>query len=115
MRVKSYHEQGLKHRVEQPPEGYEPLGSAEEKGHRVAFYGRVHGGRLEDVVYTSSKRCKKLMALADVVADRLTGQPREGYRLDAADVLGMFREERDQDKMRARMALILRALELSGP
>jgi hypothetical protein len=115
MRVKTYHEQGLKHRVEMPPEGYESLGAAEEKGHRVAFFGRVEEGHLKDVVYTSSKRCKKLMALADVVADRLKGQPRQGFRVDPEEVLGVFQEERDREKMGARMALILRALELSGP
>lgn len=111
MKVAEYHKQGLQHRVEEAPEGYQPLGEeAREGGHRVAFFARVVDGRLADVVHTGSRRCRKLLALADLAAERLRGQPADDYALDGGDLLAFFGEERDRAKMEARVALILRAL-----
>ena len=111
MKVADYHRQGLRHWVSEAPEGFIPLGQeAREGGHRVAFFARVEAGRLAEVVATGSRRCRKLMALADLAAGRLQGQPAQGYTLDADDLLAFFAEERDREKMRARVSLIKRAL-----
>ena len=115
MKVAAYHRQVLRHRVEAPPDGFVPLGQmAHEGGHRVAFFARIEDGRLAEVVHTGSKRCRKLLALADLAAERLQGQPASGYTLDANALLAFFAEERDRAKMQARLALVLRALGLTG-
>ncbi len=111
MKVADYHRQGLKHWVDAPPEGYQPLGTeAQAGGHRVAFFARVEEGRLADVVFTASRRCRKLLALADVAAKRLQGQSATGFSLRAEDLLSFFAEEKDRAKMEARVQLILQAL-----
>ncbi len=114
MKVAAYHQQGLHHWVSEPPEGFLPLGrEAREGGHRVAFFARVAHGRLAEVVFHSSRRCRKLLALADVAAERLRGQPAQGYTLDPEALLDFFAEERDRAKMQARAHLILQALDLA--
>jgi hypothetical protein len=114
MKVAAYHQQGLRHWVETPPEGWVPLGrEAREGGHRVAFFARVADGRLAEVAFHSSRRCRKLLALADVAAERLRGQPAQGYTLDPEALLTFFAEERDRAKMQARVDLLLRALGLA--
>ena len=111
MKVAEYHRQGLRHWVDAAPEGFIPLGhEAREGGHRVAFFARVEDGRLADVVFHASRRCRKLLALADVAAEALQGQPLEGYTLDVDTLLTHFAEERDRAKMQARAALVLKAL-----
>ncbi len=115
MRVAEYHRRGLQRRVEAAPEGFVPLGAEARDGvHRVAFYAQVADGRLARVVHTGSKRCRKLLALADWAAQRLEGQPYPGYRLSAEDLLRAFAEEKDWAKMQARAALVLRALGLTA-
>ncbi|HEY58191.1 MAG TPA: nicotinate phosphoribosyltransferase [Anaerolineae bacterium] len=116
MKVAEYHRQGLRHWVNEVPEGFTPLGTeAREGGHRVAFLARVEGGRLSEVVATGSRRCRKLMALADLAAARLRGQSASGFSLSAKDLLAHFAEERDRAKMQARVALVMQALGLSAP
>ncbi len=113
MKVAEYHRQGLQHYVNAPPEGYQPLGAEARHGvHRVAFFAQVADGRLADVRFTSSKRCRKLLALADLAAERLRGQPAQGFHLEANDLLAFFAEERDQAKMAERLRLIFAALGL---
>ncbi len=114
MKVAEYHRQGLRHYVDAPPEGYQPLGAEARQGvHRVAFFAQVAEGHLADVRFTSSKRCRKLMALADLAAERLQGQPYPGFHLDADNLLAFFGEERDKAKMAERLRLIFTALGLT--
>ena len=111
MKVADYHRQGLRHWANEVPAGFVPLGQeAREGSHRVAFFARVEEGRLAEVVATGSRRCRKLMALADLAAGRLQGQPAQGYALDADALLTFFAEERDREKMHARVRLIQHAL-----
>ena len=113
MKVADYHRQGLRRYVDAPPEGYQPLGEEARRGvHRVAFFAQVADGQLADVRFTSSKRCRKLLALADVTAERLVGQPYPNFRLDVNGLLAFFAEERDQAKMADRASLIAEALHL---
>ncbi len=112
MKVAEYHREGLKHWVEAPPAGYQPLGTEiREGGHRVAFFARIENDRLADVKFTASRRCRKLLALADVAAEWLRDQPPTGFTLQAEDLLAFFAEEKDRDKMEARVRLILQALQ----
>ncbi len=112
MKVAEYHRQGLRHWVLEVPEGFVPLGTeARDGGHRVAFFARVEAGRLTEVVATGSRRCRKLMALADLAAERLQGQSVEDYALSLEELLDFFAEERDRAKMRARANLIMQALQ----
>ena len=115
MKVAEYHRRGLQHFTPTPPTHAVPLGTEARDGvHRVAFFGQISpDGRLTSVFYTASKRCRKLLALADVAATRLEGQPAEAYTLHPQELLDAFAEERDQQKMQARIALILQALNLS--
>ncbi|NPA26797.1 MAG: hypothetical protein GXO36_04285 [Chloroflexi bacterium] len=112
MRVRDYHANpGIRYWVPEPPAGYQPLGTeARQGGHRVAFWAKVEDHTLQDVRFTASRRCRKLLALADVVADRLRGQPYPDCRWDPEAVLATFAEERDQAKLRDRLALIQQAL-----
>ncbi len=110
MKVSEYHKEGLKNFVEQKPEGYEVLGSAKEGGHRVEFYVKEENGKILDAKFSSSKRCKKLMAIADLIAEKIKGQGINSIKIDPEDILDFFKEEKEQEKMRNRLGIILKAL-----
>ena len=113
MKVAEYHRQGLRRYADAPPQGYHPLGTEARRGvHRVAFFAQIANGQLADVRFTSSKRCRKLLALADLAAERLQGQPAQGFHLAADDLLAFFAEERDKAKMAERLSLVFEALGL---
>ncbi|WP_457626529.1 nicotinate phosphoribosyltransferase [Persephonella sp.] len=112
MKVSEYHKQGLKNFVEKKPEGYEVLGSAKEGVHRVEFFIKTEDGVITDVKFSSSKRCKKLTALADVVAEKLRGQKTGSLHINPEEVLQFFGEEKEKDKMKNRLSIVLRALDL---
>ncbi len=110
MKVSEYHKKGLKNFVEKEPEGYEMFGSAKEGAHRVEFYVKKSNGKISDAKFLSSKRCKKLMALADLVAEKIKGQSINSIKIDPQDILDFFKEEKEQDKMKNRLGIILKAL-----
>lgn len=115
MKVSEYHKQGLKHWTDEKPEGYERLGREARSGiHRVGFFARIADGKLADVRFNSSRRCRKLLALADLAAEKLRGQPADSYSLDRDELLGFFAEERNKDTMNDRVDLILQALKKVG-
>ena len=110
MKVSEYHKKGLKNFVDQKPEGYEILGSAKEGIHRVEFYIRKNNGKISDAKFSSSKRCKKLMAVADHVAEKLKNQNVSSIKIDPQEILDFFKEEKEQDKMRNRLEIVLQAV-----
>ncbi len=115
MKVSEYHKQGLKNWVDEKPEGYERLGQEARSGvHRVSFFARIADGKLADVRFNSSRRCRKLLALADLAAEKLRGQPADDYSLEPEELLNFFAEERNKETMRARVDLILQALKKVG-
>jgi len=102
MRVKEFFErEELKHLVEGEPEGFEPLPEVKEGAHRVQFF--TDGKRW---LFKASKRCKKLLALAETAA-RLMEEKGE---VTEEELLKLFKEERDRKKMEERAKLVLRAL-----
>jgi len=115
MKVSDYHKQGLKHWVDEKPEGYDLLGQEARSGvHRLSFFARTSDGKLADVRFNSSRRCRKLLALADLAAEKLRGQPADSYSLDRDELLGFFTEERNKATMNERADLILQALKKVG-
>lgn len=110
MKVSEYHKQGLKNFVDQKPEGYEVLGSAKEGVHKVEFYIKTDGDKITDVKFNSSKRCKKLMAIADLVAEKLKGQNIKDIKINPQEILDFFKEEKEKDKMENRLSIILKAI-----
>ncbi|WP_457641939.1 iron-sulfur cluster assembly scaffold protein [Persephonella sp.] len=110
MKVSEYHKKGLKNYVEEKPEGYKVLGSAKEGTHRIEIYIKEENGKIKDAKFSSSKRCKKLMALADVVTEKLKGQSVNSLEIDDRDLLEYFREEKEKDKMENRLNIIKKAL-----
>ena len=112
MKAGEYVKSGLKNFVEEIPPTYENLGSAKEGCHRVEFYGRVENGVLKDVKYNSSKRCKKLLAIADLVAEKLKGQKVDNFKFNDDDILEFFDEKKDKKKMEDRLSIIKKALNI---
>ncbi len=110
MKVSEYIKAGLKNRVEEKPEGYEILGEAKEGVHRVACYIKVENGIIKDAKYTSSKRCKKLMAIADIVCEKIKGQSLENISVDDGEILQFFNEEKEKEKMKNRLKIVKNAL-----
>ncbi len=100
---------GLKNLVEQAPSGYEELGSCQRGCHSVTFYVKMDKDKVSDVKAKVSKRCKKLMALADCVAWLMKER---GLRVDEEEVMNFFKEEKEVDKMKERLNMIKEALAL---
>ncbi|MFN3814368.1 MAG: nicotinate phosphoribosyltransferase [Aquificaceae bacterium] len=108
MKVFEYIQQtGLKNLVDQAPEGYEELGRCQNGCHFVAFYVKMDGDKVSDIKAKVSKRCKKLMALADYMAGLMKER---GLRIDEEEVINLFKEEREIDKIRERLNMIKEAL-----
>ncbi len=110
MKVAEYHKQGLKNRVEEKPEGYDILGSHKEGGHKVECYIKKEGNKITDAKYSSSKRCKKLMAIADLVCEKIKGQEIGKIKIDDNGILEFFKEEKEKDKMLNRLNIVKKAL-----
>ena len=106
MKVSEYHKQGLKNFVEEEPQGYKKLGEAKEGVHRVACYIKEDDGKIVDAKFTASKRCKKLLAIADYVCELLKNGEKD---ITEEKVLSFFKEEKDKDKMKARFKLVKQA------
>ena len=112
MKASEYHKQGLKNRVEEQPEGYQLLGSYKEGANQVSCFAKVENGKIVDAKYTSSKRCKNLMAIADVICEKLKGQNLDTISIDKDEILEFFKEEKEKDKMENRINIVLKALNL---
>ncbi len=106
MKVSEYHKQGLKNFVEEEPQGYVKLGEAKEGVHRVACYVKYEDDKIVDAKFTASKRCKKLLAIADYVCEQL----KEGRKdITKEEILQFFKEEKDKEKLKARFNLVKKA------
>ena len=110
MKVSEYHKQGLKNFVEEKPQGYEVFGEAKEGVHKIVCFVNEENGKIVDAKFNSSKRCKKLMAIADLVCEKLKGQSRESIKIDDEKILQFFKEEKEKDKMINRLNIVKKAL-----
>lgn len=108
MRASDYLQKGTKNLVEQQPEGYQQLSKVKSGCHIVEAYIKMQGDRLEDIKFKVTKRCKKLLAIADLVADKIkqTGS----LNFDQKEVLEFFKEEKETDKMIDRINLVKSAI-----
>jgi len=110
MKVAEYLKEGLKNFSEEAPQDYQLLGKAKEGCHRVEFFAKVKDGIVKEAVFNSSKRCKKLLALADVVAEMLKGQKVKNLKINEEKLLETFKDEKDKKKIKERIELIKTAL-----
>jgi len=56
--------------VEEKPEGYMELGKCTSGCHSVVYFIKGTTEKVEDVKFKATKRCKKLLAVADFVAQK---------------------------------------------
>ncbi len=110
MKVSEYHKQGLKNFVDEKPADYEVLGEAKEGVHKVVCFVKEENGEILDAKFNSSKRCKKLIAIADLVCGKLKGQSKNSIKIDDEDILHFFKEEKEKDKMINRLNIVKKAL-----
>jgi hypothetical protein len=109
MKVSEYHKKGLKNFVNQEEiEGYEVLGEAKEKVHRVKCFVKKEQNKIVDAKFTASKRCKKLLAIADLVCEKI--KEKGDLNINFDEILEHFKEEKEQDKMEARLNIVKKAV-----
>ncbi|NPA51270.1 MAG: nicotinate phosphoribosyltransferase [Aquificae bacterium] len=111
MKVSDYIKQGLKNKVEEPPPNYQTLGKNKEGVHSIECYAKIENGKIIDAKYKSSNRCKKLIALADLICENLKGQSIENINIDKQKIKDFFKEEKEKNKIENRINIILKALE----
>ncbi len=110
MRVSDYISQGLKNAVEDMPEGYTELGRCTSGCHSVRFFLKGSPQRVEDIKFKATNRCKKLLAVADLVAQRI--KERGKVEVDEQEVLSYLSEEKEKDKLKDRLKMVKSALGL---
>ncbi len=110
MKVSQYHKQGLKNFVEEKPEGFKVLGEAKEGVHKVVCFIKEENGKIIDAKFNSSKRCKKLMAIADLICEKIKGQSISNIKINDVEILEFFKEEKDTEKMENRLNIVKKAL-----
>lgn len=110
MRAADYIKEELKNFVEEVPEGYVEIGKCSSGCHSVRFFIKGSPERVEDIKFKATNRCKKLLAVADFVAQRI----REKGKVDVDDyeVLSYFSEEKEKDKLKDRLNVVKTALGL---
>ncbi len=110
MRVADYIKEGLKNMVEELPEGYQEIGKCTSGCHSVRFFMKGLPKRVEDVKFKATNRCKKLLAVADFVAERVKEKGK--VEVSEEEVLSYFSDEKEQDKLKDRLRMVKTALGL---
>lgn len=110
MKVSEYHKKGLNNFVETIPSGYKLIGEAKEGVHKVSCFIKEKDRKIEDAKFNSSKRCKKLMAIADLVCEKLKGQPVDKITINDEEILESFKEEKEKEKMQNRLNIVKKAV-----
>lgn len=108
MKVGEYVEKGLKNLVDNPPEGYQELSKVKSGCHIIQAYVKKDGDRVEDIKFKVTKRCKKLLAVADYAAEKI--KEKRTLNLDQQEILEFFKEEKDVDKIIDRINLVKSAI-----
>ncbi|MDW8095385.1 MAG: nicotinate phosphoribosyltransferase [Aquificaceae bacterium] len=111
MKVNEYVEKGLKNLVEDKPEGYEQLGKCTSGCHSVSFFLKGSAEKVEDIKFKATKRCKKLLAVADLVAEKIKEKGK--VHLEEEQILSYFSEEAEKDKIKDRLSIVKGALGLA--
>ncbi len=110
MRVAEYIKEELKNFVEEVPEGYVEIGKCSSGCHSVRFFIKGSPERVEDIKFKATNRCKKLLAVADFVAQRIREKGK--MDVDEYEVLSYFSEEKEKDKLKDRLKMVKSALGL---
>ncbi len=105
MKVSEYVKQGLKNFVEAEVEG--ESGSCTQGCHRVTVFLKKENGKIVDCKFNATKRCKKLLAIADYMCELVK---EKGTAPTKEELLAMFPEEKEKDKMENRVEIALSAL-----
>ncbi len=103
MKVAEYVKQGLKNFVEA---GEGLSGTCTQGCHRVTVFLKREGDRIVDCKFNATKRCKKLLAITDYMCELV----KEGKIPTEEELLSMFSEEKEKDKMKNRAQIALGAL-----
>ena len=110
MKVSDYIKSGLKNFTEENPADYQLLGEAQEKIHKVKCFVKVDNDLIIDAKFNSSKRCKKLMAIADLICEKLKGQNISSISINDNEILEFFNEEKEKNKLIDRINLVKGAI-----
>ena len=110
MRAADYIEKGLTSMVEEKPEGFIELGKCTSGCHSVSYFIKGAPDKVEDMKFKATKRCKKLLAVADFVAKRIKEKGR--VYLDEGEILKYFSQEKEQEKLKDRIEIVKKALAL---
>ncbi|EDP75880.1 nicotinate phosphoribosyltransferase [Hydrogenivirga sp. 128-5-R1-1] len=105
MKVAEYVKQGLKNFVEAEEEGLK--GSCTEGCHRVTVFVKKENGKVVDCKFNATKRCKKLLAITDYMCELVK---KKGTEPTKEEILSLFPEEKERDKMENRADIALKAL-----
>ena len=108
MKVKDYVENGLKHFLEDVPADYKEVGKCKSGCQSVGFYIKEEDKKITDVKFSSSKRCKKLLAVADYVAEIVKSKGK--IEFEDEEILKFFKDEKEIDKVRDRLEIVKKAL-----
>ncbi len=110
MRVSEYIKSGLRNYLENTPSDYKLLGEAQDKIHKVRCFVKLEDNIITDAKFNSSRRCKKLMAIADLVCEKLKGQNIKQLSIDEKEILSFFKEEKEKNKLSERLNLVKKAI-----
>ncbi len=101
MTVKEYHQQGLRYFIDKEPENLKYFSEQSEGAHKIKLFFLKDG----TCRWWTNKRCKKLMALADVACHIYNTEKRVPTD---EELLEFFKEEKDEKKMQTRINLLLK-------
>ncbi|RMH05747.1 MAG: nicotinate phosphoribosyltransferase [Aquificota bacterium] len=111
MKAGDYVKKGLENMVEEKPEGYTELGKHTSGCHSVSFFIKGSAEGIEDIKFKATKRCKKLLAVADLVAKKIKEKGKVEF--DEEEILSFFKEEKEQDKLKDRLEMVKKALNIA--
>ncbi len=108
MKVSEFLKGGMEHFTEDIPEGFRALPEVREGVHRLQFFVKEEGGRVEKCLFKASKRCKKLLALSEKACQLV--EERGEVKVSPEELLNFFSGEKDRKKMEERVKIVTRAL-----
>ncbi len=109
MKVAEYVNEGLKNMVEEVLDGYK-VGEFKSGCHKVSMLLKVERGKIKDCKFTATKRCKKLLAVADYVCETIKGKSVKNLSISDEEIVNFFGEEKEKDKIKNRAEIVLNAL-----
>ncbi len=110
MKVAEYLKEGPKNMVEEALDGYNKVGEFKSGCHRVNIMLKVERGKVKDCKFTATKRCKKLLAVADYVCENVKGKSTKSLSISEEDIVSFFGDEKETDKIKNRAEIVLNAL-----